>query len=64
MIIRHQLQGRSRYRLPFLSLSKENFQQAAQHYEQSLANCEYKEKLTYIEKYENPPKRTKKTLKK
>ena len=43
-------------RLSSLSSSKEIFLEAAQSYEQNLASCGYKEKLTYVEQSAKKPK--------
>ena len=47
-------------RLSSLSSSKEIFLEAAQSYEQNLASCRYKEKLTYVEQSAKKPKGNKK----
>ena len=43
-------------RLSSLSSSKETFLESAQSYEQNLASCGYKEKLTYVEQSARKPK--------
>ena len=47
-------------RLSSLSSSKEIFLEAAQSYEQNVASCGYKEKLTYVEQSAKKPKGNKK----
>ena len=58
-----QIQKAIAARLYSLSSSKQIFLEAAQSYEQNLASCGYKEKLTYVEESTKNQKETKKRKK-